>query len=149
MRAHSCPFCTCEFTPTAERPAYPVKIIRTIRRRRTAVHELMCERCVDQIQTHGLWRLPDGGDIIHRPTRNANTNTSSCEGCGTFVALPEDKRRKHHYCSEPCRQVIYRRNAKPNTSSCQQCGEEFTARRGAKYCSPKCRQSAYRARSTA
>lgn len=150
MDTHICPGCDTNFIPTTERPATPIKVWREHGRYFTAAPELFCPECVARLRSRGSWQLPSGGTIANWPSRDAKMNTSSCGGCGAIISLPEDSRRKLAYCSEPCRQVIYRRrNAKPNTSSCMQCGEEFTARRGAKYCSPKCRQAAYRDRTTA
>ena len=147
MDTHSCPGCDTNFIPTTEEPATPIKVQRKHGRYFSMAPELFCPECVTRLHSRGSWHLPSDGMIMRWPSRDAKTNTSSCAQCGTIVALPEDKRRKIFYCSEKCRQVIYRkRNAKTNTSSCAQCGTDFTARRGAKYCSPKCRQAAYRAR---
>lgn len=150
METLHCAGCNTDFTPTAEKPATPIKVSRKHGRRFSIAPELFCPECVNQLHSRGSWSLPSGGEIMAWPSRDAKTHTSSCEGCGTVIALPVDKRRKVTYCSERCRQTAYRkRNAKTHTSSCGQCGADFTARRGAKYCSPKCRQSAYRARSNA
>ena len=147
MDTLTCPGCNVGFLPTHDLPAVPVKISRKVGRYFTSGSELMCPACMDRLHSRGSWKLPSGGEIVNWPSSDAKTNTSSCEGCGVVIALPDDRRRKVTYCSDKCRALIYRkRDAKTNTSSCENCGTDFTARRGAKYCSPKCRQALYRAR---
>lgn len=143
METLTCPVCKTDFTATEQAPAHPVDIGRPYRRSITRSRELICHACAT---TRPYPAPPEGIFHVTWP-RYDSTTSVLCEGCETMIAVPDNPRRKHIYCSNKCRQAILRRQAPRDRSrECDTCGNTFTGRAGAKYCSPACRQKAYRAR---
>lgn len=143
----------CGESISEDRPARPVKYVE---RRRSTKHvwrrsfrgsEQFCLSCatatapdLEAISTEALVRPL----TPNPPSPTAQIDT--CESCGVPLLLDRSARRKLVYCSNSCRQALYKASKpEPVERRCQWCEGPMTGRADRRYCSPRCRVAAHRA----